>query len=162
MNAPGKSEHLTQLNHTLIRLNWLECQVSFCAVLRQKSGRVAEDQPIEIGIVAQWVQVVVMLRTHPEIGLQVECFLQRLEGQVNRAESSASSCQSVVNVCRLGLAFECPFEHLLSGNILTPVELDNASIVKRVGVTWKYAFSSQARLRNREIRSSPRCYFCYL
>src|SRR5262245_46975862 len=61
-----------------------------------------------------------------------------------------------------GLTLECSFEHLLRRNIPTSIELDDAAIVKRVGITWENALSSQARLRNREIRSRACSDFCYL
>ena len=67
-----------------------------------------------------------------------------------------------MNVCRLRLTFECSFEHLLRRDILAAVEFDNAAVVKRVSITWKNAFGSQARLRNREIRASASCDFCHL
>ena len=67
-----------------------------------------------------------------------------------------------MNVCGFGLTLEGPFEHLLGRNILAAVELDDASIVKRVGIARKNAFRSQARLCNREIRSRTRRDFCYL
>src|SRR6185369_6300931 len=63
---------------------------------------------------------------------------------------------------RFRLTLECSFEHLLRCYILTAIELDDTAVVKRVGITWENAFSSQARLRNREIRSRTRCDFCYL
>jgi len=47
-------------------------------VVREKcflSG-VAKDQTIEIGVVSQWVQVVVVLCTHTQVRLQVECSLE--------------------------------------------------------------------------------------
>jgi hypothetical protein len=40
------------------------------------SGGIAKDQPIEVGVVSQWVQVVIMLRTHAEVWLQIQRFLQ--------------------------------------------------------------------------------------
>src|ERR1044072_6138289 len=63
---------------------------------------------------------------------------------------------------RFRLTLERSFEHLLRRYILTAIELDDAAIVKRVGITWENAFSSQARLRNREIRPRACCDFCYL
>lgn len=67
-----------------------------------------------------------------------------------------------MNVRRFRLTLECSFKHLLRRYILTAIELNDAAIVKRVGITWENALSSQARLRNREIRARSRCNFCYL
>ena len=39
-------------------------------------GRVAKDQPIEIGVVSKWVQVVIVLCTHAQVRLQVEGALE--------------------------------------------------------------------------------------
>ena len=39
-----------------------------------------------------------------------------------------------MNVCRFRFALERSFEHLLGGDILTSVELDNSAVVKRVGI----------------------------
>src|SRR6185312_16016837 len=63
---------------------------------------------------------------------------------------------------RFRLTLERSFEHLLRRYILTSIELDDAAIVKRIGITWENALSSQARLRNREIRPRTGCDFCYL
>src|SRR5215217_2322191 len=60
------------------------------------------------------------------------------------------------------LTLERSFEHLLRRDILTSIELDDAAIVKRVGVAWENALSSQSRLRNREIRPRASCDFGYL
>ena len=67
-----------------------------------------------------------------------------------------------MNVRRFGFTFERSFKHLLRRDILAAIEFDNAAIVKRVSIAWKNAFSSQARLRNREIRASASCDFCHL
>ena len=37
---------------------------------------VAKDQPIEVGVVSKGVQVVIVLCTHTQVWLQVECFLK--------------------------------------------------------------------------------------
>src|SRR5215217_4110045 len=60
------------------------------------------------------------------------------------------------------LTLERSFEHLLRRDILTSIELDDAAIVKRVGVAWENALSSQSRLRNREIRPRASCDFGHL
>src|ERR1044071_5872722 len=67
-------------------------------------GGVAKDQPIEIGVVSQWVQVVIVLCTHTKGWFQVECSLQRLERQIDRTEPRASRGQSIMNVRRFRLA----------------------------------------------------------
>ena len=67
-----------------------------------------------------------------------------------------------MNVCRFRFTFESSFEHLLRRDIFTPVELNDAAIVKRVGITWKNAFGPQARLRNRQPRASTSCDFRHL
>src|SRR5690242_15738553 len=64
-----------------------------------------------------------------------------------------------MNVRRFGLALECPFKHLLCGNVLTAIELDDATIVKRVSIARENAFSPQSRLRNRQIRARASCDF---
>jgi hypothetical protein len=67
-----------------------------------------------------------------------------------------------VNVRRFRLTLECSFKHLLRRNVLAAIELDDATIVKRVSIAWENAFGPQARLRNREIRSRASCDFRYL
>src|ERR1700752_444870 len=59
-----------------------------------------------------------------------------------------------MNVRSLRLTFECSFKHFLSGDIFVSIEFDDAAIVERVGVAWKNAFSTQARLRDRQIGAS--------
>src|SRR5215213_398327 len=63
---------------------------------------------------------------------------------------------------RFRLALERSFKHLLRRYILSAVELDDATIVERVGVARQNALRSQARFSNREIRSRASCNFCYL
>src|SRR5215204_2514607 len=65
-------------------------------------------------------------------------------------------------MCRLWLTLERSFEHLLRRDVLAAIELDDAAIVERVGITRENALGSQARLRNREIRPSSRRDFCNL
>src|SRR5215217_263914 len=67
-----------------------------------------------------------------------------------------------MNMCCFRLTLEGSFEHLLRRNILASIELDNAAIVKRVGIAWQNALRTQPRLRNREIRPRARCDFRYL
>src|SRR5215213_361445 len=62
-------------------------------------------------------------------------------------------------MCRLWLALERSFKHLLRRDVLAAIELDDAAIVKRVGITRENTLGSQARLRNREIRPRSRCDF---
>jgi hypothetical protein len=55
----------------------LEVLRSVVAPLREIFlGGVAKDQPIEIGVVSQWVQVMIVLRTHTQVWLQVKCLLE--------------------------------------------------------------------------------------
>ena len=73
MKAPGEGKPLgikSYLNLTGIGVKRIQF-VPFVA----KLGGLAKDQPIEVGIVAQWIQVVIVLCTHSQIGLQVKCFL---------------------------------------------------------------------------------------
>ena len=67
-----------------------------------------------------------------------------------------------MNMSRFGLTLERSFEHLLRRDILAPVELDYTTIVKRIGIAWENALSSQARFRNREICPRASCDFRYL
>jgi hypothetical protein len=81
-------QRLTQLNHTLFR------ELAHAAAQRRKEsifevlrgvvaplreiflGGVAKDQPIEVGVVSQWVQVVIVLCTDTQVRLQVQSFLE--------------------------------------------------------------------------------------
>jgi hypothetical protein len=67
-----------------------------------------------------------------------------------------------VNVRRFGFTLERSFKHLLRRNILAAIELDDATVVKRVSIAWKNALRPQARFRNREIRSRASRDFRYL
>ena len=125
----------------------------------ESSGRVAEDQPIKIGVVTQRVQIVVVLSTNAKIRLQVERALQRLEREINGAETSASGGESVMNVSCLGFAFECALKHLLRRDILAAIQFNDAAVVKRVGVARQHAFGAQARLGNREVRTCTGGHF---
>lgn len=84
----------------------------------------------------------IVLCAHAKIGLEIKCFLKRLQSQVDRTESSASRSQAIVNVCRFGFTFESSFEHFLCRYILASVEFNNATVVKRVGIAWQDALRS--------------------
>ena len=49
-----------------------------------------------------------------------------------------------MNVRRLWFTFEGSFKHLLSRDIFSSVKLDHTSVVKRVSISWKHAFSTQS------------------
>ena len=53
------------------------------AIIGVSLGRVAENQAVEIRIVAEWIQIMIVLGPNTEIRLQVERPLERLESQIN-------------------------------------------------------------------------------
>src|SRR5688572_16590832 len=114
-------------------------------------GRITEDQTIEVRIISQGVKIVIVLGAHTKVGLNRQRALQRFEGKIDRAEPGASGGQTVVNVCGFRFAFECSLKHLLSSDIFTAIQFDDAAVVKRIGVAGQHAFRAQSRLRNREI-----------
>ena len=63
----------------------------------------------------------IVLGAHTKIWLKVECFFERLQSQIDRAESSTSGGQAVVNVRSLGLTLERALKHFLGRNILATV-----------------------------------------
>jgi hypothetical protein len=66
--SAGQSHpQITQINLSNLCNLWIN---------KPQLGGVAKDQPIEIGVVSQWVQVVIVLRTHTQVRLQVECALK--------------------------------------------------------------------------------------
>lgn len=79
---------LPQLNHTLnnrlFPATAQQCTQSipevrigvFRAFAGDILGGVTKDQPIEIGVISQWVQVVIVLCTHPQVWLQIQRLLQ--------------------------------------------------------------------------------------
>lgn len=124
--------------------------------LMVKLGGITEDQAIEVRVVTQWVQVVVMLCTHPKIWLQIESALQRFQRQIDRAESGTSGCQTIMDVRGFRFALERTFKHLLGRHILTSIEFNNAAIVKRISIARQDAFCPQARFRDRKVRAPAR------
>jgi len=48
-----------------------------------RSGRVAENEPVEVRIVAKWIQIMIMLRSNTQIRLEIEGALERLEREIN-------------------------------------------------------------------------------
>ena len=78
MKAPGEEVNRSELNHIIA-----DCRMPiadfFCSNWQLEIGNVlgglTKNQSIEVGIVAQWVQVVIVLCTHAQIGLKVKCFL---------------------------------------------------------------------------------------
>ena len=67
-----------------------------------------------------------------------------------------------MNVRRFRLTLECSFKHLLRRNVFAAIELDDATVIKRISIAWENALSPQARLRNCEIRSRASRDFRYL
>jgi hypothetical protein len=97
-------------------------------------GGLTEDQTIKIRVVPKGVEIVIVLRADTPVGLKVECFLERLQSQVNRSESSASRSQAIVNMRRFRLPLERSFKHFLRRYIFTSIELDDSAVIKRVGI----------------------------
>ena len=88
---------------------------------RAELGGTTEDQPIEVGVIPKWIQVVIVLGTNTQVGLQIESALQRLQREVNRTQTRAGSSKTVVDMRGFGFAFESAFKHLLRRDVLAAV-----------------------------------------
>lgn len=95
----------------------------------------SEDQSLEIRIVTQHRQVLVVLRTHTKIGLKIKGAPQGFERRINRAQARTSGRQSIMYVCRFGLALERAFEHFLRGHIFAAIQFDHAPVIERISIT---------------------------
>ena len=72
----------------------------------------------------------IVLRTNPQRGLKIQGALERLERQIDGAQTCTRCCQSIVNMCGFGLALQCALKHLLRSYVFTAIKLDYATIVK--------------------------------
>src|SRR5688572_2119621 len=64
-------------------------------------------------------------------------------------------------MCSLRLAFQRALEQFLSRHIITPVQFDHTTIVKRVSIARRREVRAQPSFRNREISSGAGSDFGY-
>jgi hypothetical protein len=73
---------------------------------------------------------VIVLRAYTKGRLKIQSTLKRLEREIKSAKPGSGCREAIMNVSCFGFSLKCPLKHLLGGDVLSPVELDNAPIVK--------------------------------
>src|SRR5437588_1495932 len=110
-----------------------------------------KNYPLELRVVAQGREVCVRLRADAQHGLQLDGAFERLQRRLDRAEARACGRQRVVRVGSFGVALEGALEHLLRGDEVSAVQLDDAAVVERVGVARQRRLRAQARFGDGQI-----------
>ena len=87
-----QSEELRDVQSTRRRESYLKDSFKSGQIMWRESsvlrlmlrlGRVAEDQSIEVGIIAERIQIMIVLSAYAQVRLQVECSLKRFQSQIN-------------------------------------------------------------------------------
>ena len=66
--------------------------------------------------------------------MQIQSALKRFQGRIDCPKSCARRGKTIVNVRSFGFTSQRAFEKFLSSNIVTPVQFDHTTVVKRVCV----------------------------
>src|SRR5216684_6737844 len=111
----------------------------------------SKHQLFELGVAAQRVEIDITLSANSELRLEVKRAPKRLQRRIDRSQAGSGRSQPVMNVRGFRLPLERALEKFLRRNVLAAIQFNDATIVKRVGVTRRRHLSSQSRVRYREV-----------
>ena len=85
-SLPGKQSSAWDGNHNL-KTTFLNLGAAIVRCRNTepiaRSGSVAEDEPVEVWVVAERIEIMIVLRSNTEIRLEIEGTLERLEREID-------------------------------------------------------------------------------